>query len=1128
MGRHEAPLDPAAGPVQGFASELRKLRTGVQGLTYRVMAQRTPYTISTLSRAAAGDQLPSLEVTLAYVAACGADRREWERRWRKASEETARQAAEDDDTEPPYKGLARFEPGDHERFFGRDRLVDDLVGLVRTHRVVVVVGASGSGKSSLLRAGLIPRLRSAEEPYRPVGIRILAPGERPARTHTATLAPMGGEGDTVVVVDQFEEVFTLCRAQKERAEFLDRLLDARRAGSRLRVVIAVRADFFGQCAEHPALADACRDATVLVGPMSTAELRDVIIKPAMAAGVVVERSLTARLVSEASGEPGGLPLLSHALLEAWRQRRGQTLTKAVYDSVGGLRGAVARTAEDACARLTDAQTDLARRILLRLISPGDGTLDTRRSTRRAELTWTADQAETATVLDCLARARLITLDEEVVELAHEALITAWPRLRDWVAEDRERLRLQRRLTEAARTWEELDRDEGALYRGARLAAVRDWAAHHRIRSELTAFEHVFLDASIALEDDERAVAVRRGRRLACLAACLAVLLIVVTGVSVVAVRQRHKALESRQIATSQQLASQALNLADSRPGTAMLLSIEAFRTEPTLEARGALLSMSARRSYQAELTSHADAVSEVAFSRDGTLASVGRDGKAVLWDARRRTRLATLTGHATWLRAVDFSPDGRWMATGGDDRKVVLWNVASRTRVATLTGHRGSVKSVAFSPDGRTLAGASDDGTVILWDTESGRQRLTLTGHGNTVWAVDFSPDGRLLATASTDRTVRLWDAATGEQLAVLRGHTRSVDAVGFSPDSHTLATASQDYTVRLWDVRRHTQVATLRGHSAEVRAVAFSPDGSTVATSGQDHTVILWDIRNHTRRTTLLGQGTNVYTLAYSRNGSLLASAGESGAVTLWAPTHIPLSGHMDRVNKVVFRPDGRLLATAGQDGTAALWDVTGTRRSNLAVGHGPVRSVAFSPDGRTLAAASYDGRVTLWSVARRTRTATLTGHTGQVSAVAFSPDGKTLATAGIDQTVILWDVAGHKRLATLASDTGPAFAVAFSPDGHTLATANADTSVMLWDVVHRRQLATLTGHTAQVRVVAFSPDGRTLATAGDDRTVRLWNTDPRLTVTQLCTSLSRDLSRKEWKQLITGIPYHRTCDTG
>ncbi|MEU5023895.1 nSTAND1 domain-containing NTPase [Streptomyces milbemycinicus] len=692
MGRQERPLDPGAGPEQRFAFALRKLRSEAGGPTYRAMAQRTPYTVSTLSRAAAGEQLPSLEVTLAYVAACGGD-----------------------------------------------RLVDDLVGLVRTHRFVVLVGASGRGKSSLLRAGLIPRLRGAEEPYesvgepyeRPAAVRILAPGEHPARTHAEALAPMGGEGgesgegETVVVVDQFEEVFTLCCDPDERKAFLDRLLDARRAGSGLRAVVAVRADFFGHCAEHRELAEACRDATLLIGPMAPDELRDVIVKPATAAGLVVERSLTARLIAEVAGEPGGLPLLSHVLLEAWRRRRGRTLAEATYDAVGGVRGAVARTAEDVYARLTPAQASLARRVLLRLITPGEGAQDTRRGVDRAELDW-GDPADTTAVLDRLARARLITLDENTVDLAHEALITAWPRLRGWVAEDRERLRTHRQLTEAARAWEELRRETGALYRGTRLAVAREWAARDGALDELNAVERAFLEASIGLEDGERAAAARRARRLAFLAACLAVLLVVVTAVGVVAVRQRHSAVEAQRVTVSRQLAAQALDLVDSRPGTAMLLAVEAYRTAPTPEARGALLSMSARRSYQAELTGHADAVSEVAFSPDGTLASVGRDGKTVLWDARHHTRLATLTGHATWLRAVDFSPDGRRMATGGDDRKVVLWDVAHRTKVATLTGHRGPVKSVAFSPDGRTVAGSSDDGTVRLWNTDPRRTATQL------------------------------------------------------------------------------------------------------------------------------------------------------------------------------------------------------------------------------------------------------------------------------------------------------------------------------------------------------------------------------------------------------------------
>lgn len=517
VGRPEGPLDPGSGPLQQLAYELRKLRVEAGSPTYREMARLTGSGASTLSQAAGGLRLPSLVTLRAYVRACGGDAEQverWELRWREAAtgEKTAPPAAAADAT-APYRGLRRFEAQDSELFFGRGELVARLVERLREQRLV---GASGSGKSSLLRAGLIPALRSGQdEGARPAAIRILTPGPHPAAqeaTGAALLPPdRDGDGEAVVIVDQFEEVFTLGADAKERTSFLDRLLTAARPGGRLRVVIAVRADFFGRCAEHPGLAEALRDATLLVAPLGPEALREVIVRPAASAGLIVERSLTTRIVREAEREPGSLPLVSHALLETWRRRRGRALTEEMYQAAGGIHGAIAATAECLYARLSPSQAATARRILLRLVTPGEGAQDTRRPTGRAELEAAeparlagargaaqalrggggaqgapaggaaddrsgaapvattargveaggaesvagaggAAPTDTATVLELLVRARLLTIDGDTVDLAHEAVISAWPRFRAWVEQDRERLRLHRRLTEAAATW----------------------------------------------------------------------------------------------------------------------------------------------------------------------------------------------------------------------------------------------------------------------------------------------------------------------------------------------------------------------------------------------------------------------------------------------------------------------------------------------------------------------------------------------------------------------------------------------------------------------------------------------------------------------------------------------------
>ncbi|WP_369209093.1 helix-turn-helix domain-containing protein, partial [Streptomyces sp. PU-14G] len=371
-------MDPEAGPVPRFAAALRALRESAGKPTYRVMAQRARYGVTALSQAAAGKQLPTRAVTLAYVKACGGDVIEWERRWREASAEVAAEGNGDGASRPPYRGLTRFEPGDAELFFGRDRLVERLVELNGKHRFTAVFGPSGSGKSSLLRAGLIPRLRTprdgegaGDRESIPAAVRILTPGADPLRTHAERLVPVPGtDADTWLIVDQFEELYTLGADPAERDTFIDRLVAAADADSRLRVVIAVRADFLGRCAEHPGLTAALQDATLLAGPMTRAELREAIVRPATAYGLIVERSLTDRLLDEVEDAPGGLPMMSHALLETWRHRSGRALTETAYEAAGGLHGAVVRTAEQVYCELSAAQAELARRILLRLVTPG--------------------------------------------------------------------------------------------------------------------------------------------------------------------------------------------------------------------------------------------------------------------------------------------------------------------------------------------------------------------------------------------------------------------------------------------------------------------------------------------------------------------------------------------------------------------------------------------------------------------------------------------------------------------------------------------------------------------------------------------------------------------------------------
>ncbi|WP_457511482.1 nSTAND1 domain-containing NTPase [Streptomyces sp. TE33382] len=1081
MGRPENPIDPQDGPVARFAHELRRLRDEAGAPAYRAMARRAGYSAATLSQAAGGERLPTLPVLLAYVTVCRGDTADWQDRWERVNAELLRlPRPADEDTEPPYRGLARFEPDDADLFFGRDHLIDDLLELARNRRVTAVVGASGSGKSSLLRAGLVPRLRHTDQPApRPAALRIITPGAHPLRTHEQRLTPAtttgGNEGAaTWLIVDQFEEIFTLCRDPAERTTFIDRLLTANNPDSRLRVLIAIRADFYNRCLEHHNLTTVLRDATMPVGPMNADELREAIVKPATARGLIVERGLTARILQDIDGEPGALPLMSHALLETWRRRRGKALTEAAYDAADGLHGAITHTAETAYTTLTPAQAVLARRILLRLITPGEGTQDTRRPVDRTELD-TADPTDTNAVLERLTSARLLTVDGPTIDLAHEALITAWPRLRRWIDEDRERLRIHRQLTEATHIWNNLDHDPGALYRGTRLATAEETFTTPQARSDLTLPEQEFLTTS----QQRQKAAARRTRRLNTVLSCMLALALLAAGV---AFWQRQTALTAEQTAQSRQIAAQSAALLGTDPDLASLLAVQAYRTSPTTEAM-ASLNAAADHPLRYLLPGHAGMGVSVAFSPDGRTLATGDFEHVRLWDVASGKARTVLTGYTGMGVSVVFSPDGRTLATG-DFEHVRLWDVASGKARTVLTGYTGMVDSVVFSPDGRTLA-TGDNEHVRLWDVASGKARTVLTGmvHSDSV---AFSPDGRTLAIGD-DEHVRLWDVATGKTRTTLTGNTGSV---AFSPDGRTLAIGDDEH-VRLWDVATGKTRTTLTGNTG---SVAFSPDGRTLAALGGYLSVRLWDVASGKARTIFTGHTDGVASVAFSPDGRTLATGGGDGSARLWdMSTGKILRGHTGVVASVAFSPDGRTLATGSLDGKALLWDASsGKARTTLTSRTKPiygVASVAFSPDGRTLATGSDDGSVRLWDVASGKIRTTLTGHTGGVYSVAFSPDGRTLATGG-DWSVRLWDVASGKIRTYL---TGGAASVVFSPDGRTLAIGD-DEHVRLWDVASGKTRTTLTSRKKNklfygvVDSVVFSPDGRTLA-IGDDEHVRLWD---------------------------------------
>ncbi|WP_232537783.1 CHAT domain-containing protein [Cystobacter fuscus] len=1087
-------------------------------------------------------------------------------------------AGEAPDTRPvairPYRGLLPFEARHRRFFFGREALSQRLLQRVQqavqgqAPRFQVVAGASGAGKSSVVMAGLVPLL-----PTETWDVLVVRPGElvnestakdgassalagllRRLRAFRGAEALSPGAGVTpeqvleearrlsearpgrklLLVVDQLEEVFTQLSGVEACTSLMRTLWRLAHAPEWEGVLLGtLRVDHFEHCGEVVLEEGKRLDAVVydeayrvFVAHLASEEVAAIIERPARLVGLEPEAGLVDKLCKDVGQEPGALPLLEYALDLLWQRREGGWLTHAAYEEMGGVTGALTRTADRLYAALSEAQQHQARRLLVRLVDFRDAASpQTRRRAWVKEVHPVEAEAREAfeAVLERLVGSRLLVKggedrpgerDGTWVQFAHEALIRRWESLQEWVKEDWEREQQLREVDGWAQAWEsnQASKDQGASYllTGDRLGyAHRVQAKYH---GELSVRSLRLIARSDKAEERER-----RRTRLGLLT--LAVFLVLALAGAALASRERREALNQKTAALDFARMVQFEKMHRQDPTLAALVLREVVHPEASPEWLQDTVDILQRPLSTAVLEGHSDRIVAASFSPDGTrMVTASEDGTARVWraDGSDQDHPLVLTGHAGPVNSVAFSPDGTRVVTGSSDKTARVWRTdgSDQGHPLVLTGHEGLVYSVAFSSDGTRVVTASEDKTARVWHTDGSDQEhpLVLTGHAGPVNSAAFSPDGTRVVTTSEDKTARVWhtDGSDQEHPLVLTGHAGPVNSAAFSPDGTRVVTASDDNTARMWraDGSDQGHPLVLTGHEGLVYSVAFSSDGTRVVTTSEDKTARVWhtDGSDQGHPLVLTGHAGPVNSATFSPDGTRVVTASSDNMARVWHTDGsdqehpLVLAGHEGPVYSAAFSPDGTRVVTASDDNMARMWRANGSNQDYPLVltGHaGPVYSAAFSPDGTRVVTASDDNTARVWRSdgSDQEHPLILRGHDGPVSSVAFSSDGIRVVTGSSDKTARVWrsDGSDQKHPLVLTGHASLVSSAVFSPDGTRVVTASYDKTARMWrsDGSDQDHPFVLTGHEGLVYSVAFSPDGTRVVTASRDKTARVWRSD-------------------------------------
>ncbi len=1080
----------------------------------------------------------------------------------------------------PYKGLRAFQESDASDFYGRSALTQKLISRLQEDRAdarfLAVIGPSGSGKSSVVKAGVIPAIRQGElndsddyyvaemvpssdalEELETVllSIAVSPPDNMRQRLEESETGLFdllneilpNDDSELFLLIDQFEEVFTQTEDNRVRTHFMDSLQYAvTHPQSRLWAVITIRADFYDKPLLYPKFGELVRERTEIVLPLSHSELESAIVQPAKNMGIQMELELVDQIIRDVQEEPGALPLLQYALTELFDRRDGLMMTLDTYSESGGVLGSLARRAEELYIEMDDKLQEAVRQLFLRLVTLGEGTEDTRRRVLWSELSFynDGDDDPMNDVLETFTKYRLLTGDndpqtrEPTVEVAHEALIRQWQRLRDWLADNRDNIRTQRQVVAAVNEWHQNNNDDSYLASGMRLNQFELLLDNNDIA--LTLEEKTYIEASIQKREAihreeqerqarERALEDRAKRNLRYLVAVMTLGLVIASVLAVAAFTQRQAAISAQQVAEREAIENNSISLSNlarfwGRIGEEPLLglgyAIEANTIDnPPIEVQQTLADLAWQPGARRQLFEHRGETWGIAYTPDGQYFFTGAgsftgdpDNRLIQWDASTGEVVREFDEHDDRIYSVAISPDGQYIATGSQDTSVILWDFATGEVLHQLgngsIGHSVPLFNVMFTNDSSQLISAGADG-IIVWDVLTGERINRFTNiHGDHILDMDISADDSLIFSGGFDGTVRLWELETGEILQ--RMDAGQVTGARFFPDETLGVTTDQNGNLIIWDLRDGSAIRTIEHEEAPLRGgVVVTADGEQVVSADDNGNVMVWEINSDSDQPILMfrGHDARVPSLDISPLGGEVTTVSFDSTVIIW-----DLLGRGAEVNRFeenttpvytsTISDDGQLTASGTSDGHIIIWEtVNGNILHDIQQDtFETVYSIDFNSDGSQLVSSSEDGTVTLWDTETGEVEQTFTDLQVPVRQVIFSPDDNFIAGAGgqvqitderlPDNRLILWDLNGE-IVQTFEGHLAAVRALAFTPDGSQLLSASDDTQIILWNVETGEQIRTYDGHTDAVWSVSFNGDGSQFLSASRDTTLILWETE-------------------------------------